>query len=188
MLIAAWLDHRVRQETQGRGDLDDALLRMQRNAKRDPQFPVEENLVRSLKKVARWDAAAELDALALEGAQVTMPADLLAPCGMITSSERLTWERGFDFTANSRANWVITGVTETSRAHEAGLRNGMVLKSWSEDSRDLDPSKPKTAEVLDGETLRSLTWLPQGRQTRTVRRLELAPSGEKACQRRLAGN
>jgi hypothetical protein len=67
-----------------------------------------------------------------------------------------------------------------------------VLQSWSEDSRDLDPSKPKTAEVLDGETRRTLTWLPQGRETRTVRRLDLSSTLSAkyagACAKRLAGD
>jgi len=191
MLIAAWLDDRVREQTKGRRDLDDVLLQMQKNAKRDPQVPVEANLVRSLKKVARWDAAADLDALGQKGAPVILPPDVLAPCGTLSASERLVWERGFDFTATSRADWVITGVPEGSRAYEAGLRNGMVLKSWSENARDLDPEKPKTAEVLDGETLRTLTWLPQARQTRTVRQLNLADGlpekGIRACTARLAG-
>lgn len=191
MLIAAWLDHRVREETRGRRDLDDVLLAMQKAAKRDPGLMAHDNLVRSLKKVARWDAAAEIDALAFAGAAVNLPDDLFTPCGTFASSERTLWERGFDFNATSRANWVITGVIEGSRAWEAGLRDGMTLTSWSEDSRDRDPSVPKTAGVLDGETPRDITWLPQGRETRTVRRLELATTltakDERACAARLKG-
>ncbi len=191
MLIASWLDAGVREKTKGRRDLDDVLLAMQKAAKRDPDLMAHDNLVRSLKKVARWDAAADLDALAFQGAPPNLPPELLAPCGTLTSSERTLWERGFDFNATSRANWVITGVIEGSRAWEAGLRDGMTLTSWSEDSRDRDPSVPKTAGVLDGETKREITWLPQSRETRTVRRLDLAANltakQAKACESVLKG-
>ncbi len=191
MLIASRLDHRIREETNGRRDLDDVLLAMQKAAKRDPDLMAHDNLIRSLKKIARWDAAAEINALAFEGAPVDLAPDLFKQCGTFTSAERALWERGFDFTATSRANWVVTGVIEGSRAWEAGLRDGMVLTSWSEDSRDRDPSVPKTASVLDGETKREITWLPQGRETRTVRRFELATglaaNEARACERRLKG-
>jgi len=194
LLIAAWLDARIREETKGRRDLDDVLLKMQRAAKQKKHKDTlaYNLLVLQVKKVSGWDPSAELEALAMAGADPGLPADLFALCGRLTAEDRLLWERGFDFSATADAGWKIQGVIEGSNAWEAGLRNDMELRSWSEDSRDRDVTQDKTALVTEGEGLRAISWLPAGRETRRVRSFELTPDlGAPAlasCEARLAGN
>jgi len=49
--------------------------------------------------------------------------------------------------------------------------------------------KEKTAQVTDGDGVRAITWRPMGRETRTVRSLELAADlsakEEATCLKRL---
>lgn len=186
MLIATWLDANIREKTKGRHDLDDVLLRMQKMARKDPDALAYDNLLAALKKVARWDAAADLEAMAMQGAPVVLPENTFAPCGPLSVRERARWQRGFDFAATQSANWTITGVIEGSNAHKAGLRDGMTLTRWSENARDRDPEKEVTAGVLDEGTERSITWLPASPETRDVRALQLT-ADTKACRKRLSG-
>lgn len=191
MLIASWLDAKVREKTKGKRNLDDVLLKMQKAAKRDSEAQAYDLLLQSLKRVARWDAAAELEAMAMQGGPVPLPADIFAPCGQLVTSQRQTWERGFDFSATAAANWKIQGVVEGSNAYAAGLRDGMELRSWSESSDDRDPATEKTALVTEGEGVRAITWLPAGKERLNVRTFDLAegltPAAEAACRKRLGG-
>ncbi len=188
MLIAAWLDHEVRLRTNGAMDLDDILVGMQSAAAAAPEARAIDLLFAALQTGAGWDARAEIEALTLTGGTVPLPADLYAPCGTVSSVDTFVWERGFDFAATSAAGWIIQGVRPGTRAHEAGLRNGMQLTGWSETSRDFQAPTEKTAQVnLAGETI-SLTWLPAARETTPVRRLQLADDlPAEGCRNRLAG-
>ncbi len=191
MLIAAWLDYEVRLRTDAAMNLDDVLRSMQAASIAAPEALATDLLIAALEDEAGWDARADIGALTLEGGTVWLPADLYAPCGKIESSDALVWERGFDFDATSAAGWTVQGVAPGSRAHDAGLRNGMKLTRWSETSQDQQVPTEKTAEVdLAGETV-SLTWLPAAQDTRPVRQLALSesmpPDIAESCHKRLAG-
>ena len=188
MLIGAWIDHEVRIRTNGAKDLDDILLSMQSAASAAPEARAVDLLFSALQAETGWDARAAIEARTLAGETVALPADLYAPCGRIETFDALSWDRGFDFAATSAAGWTIQGVRAGSRAHEAGLRNGMQLTGWSETSEDHQNPAEKTATVsLAGETV-SLTWLPAARETTPVRRLVLDRDlSEDACRNRLAG-
>jgi predicted metalloprotease with PDZ domain len=191
MLIASWLDGKIREKTKGKHDLDDVLLHMQKTAAKDDQAGIYDLLVRSVKKISGWDPSADLETVAMNGSPVSLPEDLFAPCGSISTEEQAVWERGFDFAATRAAGWKVQGVNEGSAAWEAGLRNGMELRAWSENQDERDPMQEKTAQVVDGDGLRAITWRPMGRKTRPVRSLEIATglSGkdEVACFQRLSG-
>lgn len=191
LLIASWLDGQVRERTKGKRDLDDVLLAMQGAAKRQPDASAHDLLIKSVKKVARWDASVEIEAMAMQGGAVDLPADVFEPCGEITMSGRKMWERGFDFSATAANSWKIQGVAEGSRAYEAGLRNGMELRKWSESSDDRDPAKEATAGVTDGDGVKFITWLPEGQDVRQVRKLGLSSGAsaqqEAACLKLLSG-
>lgn len=188
MLVAAWLDHEVRLRTDGTKDMDNVLLAMQAAASTAPEARATDLLFAALQTEADWDARAETEAMTVAGQTIALPADLYAPCGALETSDVLVWERGFDFDATSASGWIVQGVRPGTRAHDAGLRNGMQLTGWSETSQDRQTPAEKTAKVdLAGETV-SLTWLTAARETVPVRRLvlpEKPPSD--ACLNRLAG-
>jgi predicted metalloprotease with PDZ domain len=191
MLVAAWLDYGIRIRTNETKDLDDILLAMQSAAAAAPDALATELLLAELQAGAGWDARAEIEALTLTGNTVSLPADLYAPCGIVSAVDTLVWERGFDFEATAAAGWVIQGVETGSRAHEAGLRNGMMLNAWSETSEDFVTPAEKTATVTAEGGQISLTWLPAARETRPVRQFALAtdlpPDASDACRKRLSG-
>lgn len=191
MLVAAWLDHEVRTRTNGIRDFDDILLAMQAAASAAPEALATDLLFAALEDKAGWNARAEIETLTLAGETVTLPADLYAPCGRVEASGIFVWERGFDIDTTAAAGWIIQGVRSGSRAHDAGLRNGMMLTGWSETSADHQAPSEKTARVdIAGETV-SLTWLPAARETIPVRQLvltgDLPPDTADACTARLAG-
>jgi hypothetical protein len=188
MLIGAWLDYEIRARTNGAIDFDYILLAMQSAASAASEARAADLLFAALLDEAGWDARAGIEALTQIGETVALPPDLYAPCGRIETFDALSWDRGFDFAATSAAGWIIQGVRAGSRAHEAGLRNGMQLTGWSETSEDHQNPAEKTATVnLAGETV-SLSWLPAARETTPVRRLVLDRDlPEDACRNRLAG-
>lgn len=188
MLIGAWLDHEVRTRTNGAKDFDDILLAMQSAASAVSEARAADLLFSALQAETGWDARAAIEAQTLTGETVALAPDLYSPCGRIETFDALSWDRGFDFGATSATGWIIQGVHAGSRAHEAGLRNGMQLTGWSETSEDHQNPAEKTATVsLAGETV-SLTWLPAARETTPVRRLVLDPDlPADACRSRLAG-
>lgn len=188
MLVATWLDHEVRVRTNGDRDLDDILAAMQVAAASTPDARATDLLFAALDSEAGWDARAPVEALTISGETVSLPEGVHAPCGRVETVDLLSWDRGFDFAATSAAGWIIQGVRGGSRAHEAGLRNGMQLTSWSETSDDHQNPAEKTARVsLAGEDV-PLTWLPAARAATPVRRLVLdADLQLDACSKHLSG-
>jgi predicted metalloprotease with PDZ domain len=191
MLIATWWDHRLRAASGGARDLDDVLRRMQAGAQRRPDVTAVKLLPEAMRRVAGVEIGVDLTELVAEGRPPPLPGDVFAPCGAIVAEQRAQWERGFDFVATQRADWVISGVTERSNAWRAGLRNGMRLRGWSERSDDRDPRKPVTATVDDAGVRRDIAWLPADGTVRTVRRLvldvDMNAASRAACVRRLGG-
>ncbi len=191
LLIAARLDADIRDATTAKDDLDDVLHAMKRAAEREPDTLASVQLAKAINKVAGLDRQDFLTRSAIKGEPFELPESLFAPCGRIVAKTRALWERGFDFSATAANDWSIQGVTPDSNAYAAGLRNGMKLAQWSEDSNDRDASKPVTALVHEGSSVRSISWVPAAKETRRVRQLELATGMTKperrACARRLAG-
>ncbi|MDX2234075.1 MAG: hypothetical protein NW200_06220 [Hyphomonadaceae bacterium] len=187
LLLATLWDAQVRAASGGRHDLDDVLLAMQRAAARRGDVSARQIFPVVMRRFG-VDVGVALTTLVGEGAPVDLPAAVFAPCGMIEARVERIWERGFDFEATRRADWVIAGVREGSSAWRAGLRNGMRLRQWSETAGDRVPDRPMTAGVTDGGVARAITWLPAGEEARAVRRLVLDPAMDRAaCVRRLSG-
>lgn len=191
MLLAALWDVRVRAATNGRKTFDDVLRAMQETARRRGDVTAAQILPVAVERIARIDIRPDLDRIVRDGGDVPLPPDALAPCGAIVGEPRRAWDRGFDFDATQRADWVIQGVREGSNAYKAGLRNGMRLRQWSESSDQRDPEVPVTAGVQGDGAVRTLTWVPASDDVRTVRRLVLAdlsaPAARGACIARLGG-
>lgn len=191
MLVATLWDHRLRAATQGARDLDDVLLRLQDGARRRPDVTAIALLPEAMRRVGDVEIGVDRTELVAEGRAVALPADIFAPCGVVVAEKRALWVRGFDFAATQDADWVIRGVEEGNAAWRAGLRNGMRLRSWSENSADRDASKPVTAGVDDNGARRDITWLPADGAARDVRRFVLASNMDTAtrtaCTRRLGG-
>lgn len=188
MLLATRWDARLRAASGGERDFDDALLAMQRVARRRGDVSARQILPVVMKRLG-VDIGVDLTTLVEEGAPVELPADVFAPCGAIVAAVQPLWERGFDFDATRRADWVVAGVQAGSNAHAAGLRNGMRLRRWSEKASERSVDRPVTAGVSDAGVDREITWLPASAERRAVRRLALDPAMDRAaCAARLGGD
>ncbi|MBX3430849.1 MAG: hypothetical protein KF779_14800 [Hyphomonadaceae bacterium] len=136
------------------------------------------------------DLGSDLETYVANGQAILLPADLLAPCGTITTREAAKFHRGFDIEATLANNNIIAGVDPSLPAYAAGLRNGMVL--IRRDGGEIgNPDLEIGYVVRDGGTERTFRYFPRGQGTFTTQRLELTPNLEgeplAQCMRAIAG-
>lgn len=183
LLITHW-DGRVRAATRGRRNFDNVLMWMHRHA--DGGTAVA-RLPGAMRAAARIDVAAELRRHVEMGEPADIAPDTFAPCGSIVWIERAPFHRGFDIEATSRSGNIIAGVARDGPAWQAGLRDGMRLVARPGGEIG-NPDVEIVYEVLDGETPRTLRWMPRGPGQERFRQLRLdAARDDSTCRRRLGG-
>lgn len=170
-LMTIW-DARLR--AQGRS-LDQAILEMRERARGDPlravdMFPI---VLDAMGLDVRPDIATYVEA----GARVLLPEDAFEPCGRVTTREMTAFSPGFDISAMRANNRVISGVDPGSPAYAAGLRDGMVFVR-QQSGQIGDAEQLLVLLVRDGETERTISYLPRGRETYALQRLEIDPALE----------
>lgn len=186
-LLAALWDWRLREA--GARDLDDVVLAMrERSRGGDPLkaaelFPV---VMEGFGLDVRADIASHVEA----GAPILLSEVVFAPCGRIETRQVAEFHRGFDIEATRANNQVISGVDPALPAYAAGMRDGMVL--IKRDGGEIGDSEQEIGYVVrDGETERTIRYMPRGRGSLTVQRLVLADplEGERLehCLRVLGG-
>lgn len=117
------------------------------------------------------------------GAMVLLAENALAPCGRIVTLQQAPFHRGFDISATSANNDIIAGVDPSMNAYAAGMRDGMEL--LARDGGEIgNPDLEIVYRVRDGESERTLRYMPRAPGQVTVQRLELtAPlEGETLAQ------
>lgn len=193
-LLAAIWDHRLRQASRGRRDLDDVLHAMKRAAARDARKaessgPGETSLLASQRFVqamrdAGVDPTPELQAHVERGEPIHLPADLLAPSAQVETVEQAEFTRGFDPAATSAAGNVVTGVDAQGPAYAAGLRDGMrILERVA--GRPGDSSVALEYRVQDGDQERRIRYQPEGTRRFTQQRVRLTEGADPAARGRL---
>jgi predicted metalloprotease with PDZ domain len=190
MILGLYFDGAVRQATRNKRDFDDVLWRMQDIAKENPKTPVREAFSRAIADVAGFDVAGVLIKHVDQGVPIDLRTDLFGPCGPIVWIDRAKFHRGFDIEASTKNGNVITGVVKGGPAERAGLRDGMKLVKRS--SGEIGNAQVEIAyEVIDGDTPKTLRWMPEGQGRERFRQLKLAQdlTGERetACAQRMGG-
>jgi predicted metalloprotease with PDZ domain len=179
-LLALIWDGRLRAS--GR-DFDDVVLDMRRRAQAGGAETTAAAIFSETAQNAGLDISAELANNIEAGVPIRLPADLLAPCGVITSSDIQRFHRGFDIEATQANNNVITGTDPTLAAYAAGVRDGMTL--IRRDGGEIGDSEQEIAYVVrDGETERTFRYMPRGHGSFTLQELQLEPNlqGERLAQ------
>lgn len=168
-LLAVIWDARLRAT--GARDMDDVMLEMRARARGgDPlkaaeMFPI-------VAQSTGLDLGSDLTTIVEQGGAVLLPADILAPCGRIETRDVPNFHRGFDIDATQANNRVITGVDPTLPAYAAGMRNGMVL--IRRDAGEIGDAEQEIAYVVrDGQTERTLRFMPRGRGSYALQQLVL---------------
>lgn len=192
MLLATWWDHRVRVATKGERSFVHVLREMQRLADANPNgFGMAVEYLRTaMKTIASIDIAPDLARYVDAGEPVPLAADTFGACGTLGNIVRKVFHRGFDVEATMKANNIIAGVVVDGPAYAAGLRNGMKLVGRS--GGVIGDSRVEIVyDVMDGESKKTLRWLPEGKSWESMREFALMPSftaaARKACEARLGG-
>jgi predicted metalloprotease with PDZ domain len=187
-LLAALWDYRVRQASKGAKNLDDVVLAMKHSAEANGR-----DLARALFVARMKDAGLEVgDDLARfveKGETVVLPADVWSPCGSVSTGEVAAFDRGFDGRRTMAAQNIVHGVDPAGPAYAAGLRDGMRLMRLELASGG-DSRVPLVYRVMDGQNVREIRYLPEGKRRVLLQELRLDAlddAGRKACVARLAG-
>jgi predicted metalloprotease with PDZ domain len=192
MFFAVHLDRLVRGTTKGTKNLDDVLAIMQRETEKNPneRDTARRHLMTAVKEVAGLDIARDLEAHIDRGEPVVLPEDVYTPCGAFSARNRPIFHRGFDVEATTKGGNIIQGTIVDGPAHQAGLRDGMKLVKRS--GGEIGNAEVEIRyDVIDGETPKTLAWMPVGKGTELLRefKVDSALNGEtlKACTARLGG-
>lgn len=162
-LLATIWDARLR--ARGTGDLDDVMYAMRTHT--------------AGTAVERFGAQAEALSFGVDdeiaahierGAPILLPRDAFAPCGRIETREAPNFHRGFDIEATVANNNIIAGVVRSGPAYAAGMRDGMILVR--REAGEIGNAELEIAYVVrDGETERTLRYMPRGEGSFTLQRL-----------------
>ncbi|MFN3943749.1 MAG: hypothetical protein ACK4K7_02315 [Allosphingosinicella sp.] len=120
----------------------------------------------------------------LDGADLVLPQDLLAPCGRIVWAEQPIYATGYTVEERTEGLFFAT-VAEDHPAWAAGLRPGMRYVK-RESFRHGDSTVPTVMRVADAEGERLLSWLPAGGDMVRHQRIEAgAGTDSEACLARI---
>lgn len=189
VLMALLWDDRIRQATGGRRDLDDVVLGMRdRNIATTRGIPVRDNLTAAMIALG-VDPAADIARHVEAGEEVALPRALFGDCGAVTEETRGRFERGWE--AEQRGeDWVLVKVRPGSRAHEAGLRDGMVLIARVAGTPG-DERLAYGVKVREGSGERTYSYMPVGEGSYRLRTFTLTTgldaAGRETCRRRISG-
>jgi len=160
-VLAQKVDHAIRVTSKGQHSLDDLMRALVCRARQERRgFTVDELLA----EIEHWSdarTAAEVRAVAVDGADLELPTDVFGPDYRLLPADVPQFELGFDFERTRAAN-AITGLIPDSAAARAGLREGESLRGMS-----LAPGQAHTPVVISvadtAGTVRKVDYLPQGR-------------------------
>lgn len=161
--------------------MDDVVHDMRRRARNGDQYAVETFVAAA--PGFGLDLGSDIERYVDQGAAILLPEDVIAPCGRILTRDVPNFHRGFDIQATQANNNVISGVDPTLPAYAAGMRDGMTL--IRRDGGEIGNSELEIAYVVrDGETERTLRYMPRGQGAYTMQQLELAQGleGERLAQ------
>lgn len=171
------------QRLRARGhDLDDVVHEMRARATAgDPSKAAE--MAPVVMASMGVDISADIAAHIERGEPILLPEDTFAPCGRVTTRNAPAFHRGFSIEATQANNNVISGVDPALPAYAAGMRDGMVL--LRRDGGEIGNADLEIAYVVrDGESERTIRYMPRGRETFVVQELVLddALEGERRAR------
>lgn len=169
-LLATIWDARLR----ARGGSLDQVMREMRERALDGDERKATELFPAVAEAMGLEGRADIAAYAEAGAAVTLPEDVFAPCGRVLTVEKPVFDAGFDVEALRANRGVISGVDSNLPAYAAGLRDGMVfVRQQAGNIGNAD--EPLVLVVRDGEQERTISYLPRGRASYAMQRLEIDP-------------
>lgn len=187
-LLATIWDARL-AATPAHHDLNWVMLEMRQRAQHGSDLHAAP-LFEAVMREQGADVSADVAQYVEHGAPILLDESIFAPCGRVTTHDVPEFNRGFDITATTANNNVISGVDPALPAYAAGLRNGMVLVR--RDAGTIGNSEQEIAYVVrDGKNERTIRYMPRGRGRITLQQLMLDGDlvGDKLaqCERTISG-
>jgi predicted metalloprotease with PDZ domain len=160
-LLAATWDSRIRQQSQGKQSLDDAMLALRQGASRREQVLTESFLGDHFARFAGAQVHSDLTAYIDDGEIIPLPPGALGPCIDLHEAMAHAYDAGLDVEKMVQTR-VISGVKPGSEADLAGVRNGQIVIERSE-IRAGDPDQRISLTVRDNTGEKSLGYFHRGR-------------------------
>jgi predicted metalloprotease with PDZ domain len=158
-LAATW-DSRIRQQSQGKQSLDDAMLDLRRGAAAKEQILSESFLGNHFARFAGAKVHSDLTAYIDNGETIPLPDGAVGPCVVLHDATAHAYDPGLDVEKMVQTR-VISGVKPGSAANLAGLRDGQIVIERSE-IRAGDPDQPISLTVRDNTGEKNLRYFPRG--------------------------
>jgi len=161
----------------------DRTARVERASNRSEDSAVH-RLTDALRRELGDGVEGEIERLIERGETIAIDGGLLGPCYDARVEERAFFEIGLDVDAIFKSR-KIAGVVPGSRAAQAGLRDGMTIRSFSYQN---DATQPVTLAVLDEGVERKFSYLPASARTTPVPVFSMKDGARQieGCQRWLA--
>lgn len=170
-LFAFLLDYKLRQA--GNAGLDQVLFAMRDRwmAARSSAKPALMTNLLAVLDAQGFDARPMIERYITRGEPIELPSDLFGSCARVVTTAVPVFDPGFDARASVKAG-SFQGVDPDGPAYAAGLRNGMIRLARL--SNDQDSRVPLTFRVRNGNSERTLSWLPAGKQRIGIQEVRLA--------------
>lgn len=183
MLAALW-NTRLLHLSAGRISLDE-VLRAQREATVSSASTTAAALFVSTALRFGLDVRADVFRYVDGGDFISLPEDAFGSCAEVITENRPTYDLGFDPEATVRHGMIISGVAPGSRAHAAGLRNGMKLLRRTAGAPN-DALTPTAFLVEDRGVRRTIHYLAEGADRVRVQQIRIRTPMSGQCVRSLS--
>ena len=159
-LLAATWDARIRQRSQGKQSLDDAMLALRSGASSREQVLTQEYLSGHFAYYVGSEVRADLTAYIDKGEVIPLPPSVTGLCVSVSQATTHSYEPGLDVEKMVQTR-VISAVKSGSQAELAGLRDGQIVIERSE-IHSGDPDQLTSLTVRDNTGEKSVKYFPRG--------------------------
>ncbi len=167
-LIAGFLDGELRNATGGRFTIDSLLFAVYRRVRGSSRLVDDSVFTNAAPAIIRGAVRDSIRSFVAEGHTVPVTDRAFDGCLEVRNEPMYPFDLGFDAPASTRDR-VVRGVRPGGTADSAGLRDGMRLRGWSWFNGD--PTKAASVRVPDGDTVRTISWMPRGAEPVSVPQL-----------------
>jgi predicted metalloprotease with PDZ domain len=171
-LIAGFVDRELRRATNGRFTVDSLLFSIYRRVRGTSRLVDDATFVAAAPAARRPALRDSIASFVVEGHSVPVVEGSFGQCTDVRTIELYSFDLGFDANASTRSR-VVSGVRAGSTADSAGIKNGMRLRGWSWFNGD--PTRSASIRVTDGDSIRTIAWLPRGSAAFSVPQIEPRP-------------
>ena len=167
-LIAGFLDAQLKNAASRRFAIDSLLFALYRRTRTDGRL-VDDTMFAAAAPASARDAVRDsIRSFVVEGNTVPVLPGGFADCLEVHTADIYPFDLGFDAPASTRDR-VVRGVRSGSPADSAGLVDGMRLRGWSWFNGDAN--RPALVRIVDGDTIRIISWTPRGPHAKAVPQL-----------------